>query len=98
MIEILRKLRIAVGPGFQFGREHATACPKCQHLRQKHRHAKPLSVKLTHEGLFYNCWHCGWRGFEPNDRRTTREIARSAGFRHRGAGRPRRRVKLPAWS
>jgi hypothetical protein len=34
MSELLKRLGIVPGPGFQFGRNHATACPKCQHLRR----------------------------------------------------------------
>ena len=35
MSELLKRLGIVPGPGFQFGRNHATACPKCQHLRRR---------------------------------------------------------------
>jgi len=57
MSELLKRLGIVPGPGFRFGRNHATACPKCQHLRRKHPRARPLSIKLTSEGLYFKCWH-----------------------------------------
>jgi hypothetical protein len=46
-----------------WNRNHGMKCPKCQHLRRRHKKARPLSVKRTADGILYHCWHCGWKGF-----------------------------------
>jgi len=69
-------------------RNHAMQCPKCQHLRRHHKKARPLSVKRAAEGILYQCWHCGWRGFLP-----------SRDGVHEARPRPRkpRGPRLPVW-
>jgi hypothetical protein len=47
MSELLKRLGIVPGPGFQFGRNHATACPKCQHPPEAP--ARQAALDQTHQ-------------------------------------------------
>ena len=65
--DLLALLRAVETAGAKaWNRNHTMQCPKCQHSRRRHRKARPLSVKRTSEGVLFNCWHCGWKGFLPS--------------------------------
>jgi hypothetical protein len=91
--DIAELLRSVEAAGLKaFGRNYAIRCPRCQHTRARHKHAKPLNIKRTSEGTLYNCWHCGWKGFLPTNDRL------KSGTRAPGARMKRRSgLKLPAW-
>jgi hypothetical protein len=74
-----------------WGRNYAMQCPKCQDTRQRHRHARPLSIKRSGEGVLYHCWHCGWKGFLP-DAGGVKEV-----WPKRRPPKKRGSLKLPAW-
>jgi hypothetical protein len=74
-----------------WNRNYAIPCPRCQHTRQHHRHARPLSVKRSRDGLLYHCWHCGWQGFLPASDR-----ANAVWPKRRSPKKPAA-LKLPAW-
>jgi hypothetical protein len=89
MIELLRAIE-RVGPT-AFGRNCAMPCPRCQHTRRHHRHARPLSVKRSGDGILYHCWHCGWQGFLPAQGGAKEVWPKRRSPKQRGA------LKLPAW-
>jgi hypothetical protein len=72
-------------------RDYAMPCPRCQHTRQRHRHARPLSVKRSVEGILYRCWHCGWQGFLPAPDGAKEVWPKRKPPKKRGS------LKLPAW-
>jgi hypothetical protein len=71
-------------------RNYPMQCPRCQHTRQRHPHARPLSVKRSIEGILYHCWHCGWKGFLPAQD-GAKAVWPKRPPKKRGA------LKLPAW-
>jgi hypothetical protein len=86
-------LRMAEDAGQKsWGRNYAMPCPRCQHTRQRHRHARPLSVKRSGEGILYHCWHCGWQGFLP-----AQDGAKEVWPKQRLPPKQRGALKLPAW-
>jgi len=87
--ELLRTVNAAGATAW--GRNYAMPCPRCQHTRQRHRHARPLSVKRSVEGILYHCWHCGWQGFLPAP------DGAKEGWPKRRPPKKRGSLKLPAW-
>ena len=71
-----------------WGRNYAMPCPKCQHTRRRHRHARPLSITRLTEGILFHCWHCGWKGLLQDA--TEARPKRKPPKKHGG-------LKLPAW-
>jgi hypothetical protein len=74
-----------------WGRNYAMQCPRCQHTRQRHQHARPLNIKRSVEGILYHCWHCGWRGFLPASDAAKEVWPKRRSPKKRGV------LKLPAW-
>ena len=52
------------------GGQHKKRCPECNDSREKHKHDKPLSLKIDNDGVQYFCHHCnvsgGWMHNKPN--------------------------------
>jgi len=41
---------------------YSVLCPKCSHLRQKHKNIPCLTVNDEPDNQWWHCWNCDWQG------------------------------------
>ena len=70
---------------------HRALCPKCSKTRKK-KEDKCLSVKINHQGVFWNCHHCEYQGgdfFDATSQSGTGKLVGKQGIRSRDSSKAR---------